>query len=88
MARKKATKQKCKSRIPGVSVGQVVGTCLGATKKVCFRIGGKTFFRMVDPDWQAPGRYPLARPGHAARLLLIRGHAKNLTLQDKTSGLM
>ena len=47
---------KKKSRIPGVTVGQVVGTSLGPMKKVCFNIGGKTFFRMVDPDWQAPGR--------------------------------
>ena len=49
---------KKKSRIPGVSVGEVVGTSLGPKRKVCFRIAGKTFFRMVDPDWQAPGRPP------------------------------
>ena len=52
MARKKATKRKCKSRIPGVSVGQVVCTSLGPKRKVCFRIGGKT---LQAPDF----------PGHS-----------------------
>ncbi len=45
-----------KSRIPGVRVGELAPTSLGPKKKVCFNIGGKYFFRMVDPDWQAPGR--------------------------------
>ena len=49
------------SRIPGVSVGQTVGTSVGPKKKVCFTIGGKTFFRMVEPDWSAPGRPPITR---------------------------
>jgi len=44
------------SRIPGVDVGEVVGTSLGPKKKVCFNIGGRWYFRMVDPDWKAPGR--------------------------------
>jgi hypothetical protein len=43
-------------RIPGVSVGDEVNTSVGEKKKVCFNIGGKWFFRMVDPDWRAPGR--------------------------------
>jgi hypothetical protein len=43
-------------RIPGVFVGDEVNTSLGEKKKVCFNIGGKWFFRMVDPDWRAPGR--------------------------------
>ena len=43
-------------RIPGVDVGEVVDTSVGEKKKVCFNIGGKWFFRMVDPDWRAPGR--------------------------------
>lgn len=44
------------SRIPGVDVGEVVDTSLGPKKKVCFNIGGRWYFRMVDPDWKAPGR--------------------------------
>ncbi len=36
-------------RIPGVSVGDEVNTSVGEKKKVCFNIGGKWFFRMVDP---------------------------------------
>jgi len=44
--------------IPGVDVGDVVDTSLGPKKKVCFNIGGKWFFRMVDPGWRAPGRPP------------------------------
>ena len=56
MARKKRKTFKPKSRIPGVHVGEVVDTGLGPKKKVCFNINGKWFFRMVDPDWKAPGR--------------------------------
>ncbi|MBW1928874.1 MAG: hypothetical protein JRH08_08185 [Deltaproteobacteria bacterium] len=69
MAVKKTRKAKKKSppatsrhkragRIPGVDVGEVVDTSVGEKKKVCFNIGGKWFFRMVDPDWRAPGRPP------------------------------
>jgi len=61
MVTKKAKKSKNKSRIPGVDVGEVVDTSLGPKKKVCFNIGGKWYFRMVDPDWKAPGRPPKAR---------------------------
>jgi len=43
-------------RIPGVSVGNEVSTSVGKKKKVCFNVGGKWFFRMVDPVWRAPGR--------------------------------
>ena len=43
-------------RIPGVDAGDVVDTSVREKKKVCFNIGGKWFFRMVDPDWRAPGR--------------------------------
>ena len=49
------------SRIPGVSVGETVGTSVGPKKKICFNIGGTTFFRMVDPGWTAPGRPPITR---------------------------
>jgi len=56
MSLKKVKKSKQKSRIPGVDVGEVVDTSLGPKKKVCFNIGGKWYFRMVDPDWKAPGR--------------------------------
>ena len=67
MAVKKTRKAKKKSppatsrhkrsgRIPGVDVGDVVDTSAWKKKKVCFNIGGKWFFRMVDPDWRAPGR--------------------------------
>jgi len=56
MVTKKAKKSKNKSRIPGVAVGEVVDTSLGPKKKVCFNIGGRWYFRMVDPDWKAPGR--------------------------------
>jgi len=67
MSRKKPEKSKRKSppttsrhkragRIPGVEVGEVVYTSLGPKKKVCFNIGGRWYFRMVDPDWKAPGR--------------------------------
>ena len=45
-----------KSRIPGVFVGDVVDTSLGPKKKVCFNVGGRWYFRMVDPNWKAPGR--------------------------------
>jgi len=45
-----------RSRIPNVYVGEIVNTSVGPKKKVFFRIAGKTFFRMVDPDWKAPGR--------------------------------
>jgi len=69
MAVKKTRKSKRKSlpakamhkragSIPGVDVGDVVDTSLGPKKKVCFNIGGKWFFRMVDPGWRAPGRPP------------------------------
>jgi hypothetical protein len=72
MARKNPSKVKKRSppasarpkragRIPGVSVGQEVDTSLGIKKKVCFTIGGKWFFRMVDPEWRAPGRPKLHR---------------------------
>ena len=44
------------SRIPGVQVGDEVGTSLGVRKKVCFNVGGRWVFRMVDPEWRAPGR--------------------------------
>lgn len=54
--KKQAGKPKRAGRIPGVSVGDEVNTSLGEKKKVCFNIGGKWFFRMVDPDWRAPGR--------------------------------
>ena len=47
-----------RSRIPGVWVGEVVDTSEGPMKKVCFNIGGRWYFRMVDPDWKAPGRPP------------------------------
>ena len=56
MSLKKVKKSKHKSRIPGVDVGEVVDTSLGPKKKVCFNIGGRWYFRMVDPDWKAPGR--------------------------------
>ncbi len=52
----KATRTKKSSRIPGIYVGEEVNTSLGKKKKVCFNIGGKRVFRMVDPDWRAPGR--------------------------------
>lgn len=51
-----------RSRIPDVYVGEVVNTRFGPKKKVFFRIGGKGFFRMVDPDWKAPGRPMKQRP--------------------------
>ncbi len=47
---------KSSSRIPGLSVGEVAQTQDGPMKKVCFNIGGKWFFRMVDTDWVPPGR--------------------------------
>lgn len=56
MALKRGRKTKDKSRIPGVSVGEEVSTTVGEKKKVCFNIGGKWIFRMVDTDWRAPGR--------------------------------
>lgn len=56
MVKNKSRKTRKKSRIPGVSVGDEVKTSVGEKKKVCFNIGGKWFFRMVDPDWRAPGR--------------------------------
>jgi len=49
---------KQKSRIPGVFVGDVVDTSLGPKKKVCFNVGRRWYFRMVDPNWKAPGRPP------------------------------
>ena len=45
-----------KSRIPGVFVEDVADTSLGPKKKVCFNVGGRWYFRMVDPNWKAPGR--------------------------------
>ena len=56
MAVKRGGRLKGKSRIPGVPVGDEVNTSEGKKKKVCFNVGGKWFFRMVDPDWRAPGR--------------------------------
>jgi len=61
MSLRRRSKVKPASRIPGVSVGEEVETSEGAKKKVCFNLGGKWFFRMVDPDWKAPGR-PLKKP--------------------------
>ena len=58
MVENKPRKTRKKSRIPGVSVGDEIKTSVGEKKKVCFNIGGKWFFRMVDPDWRAPGRPP------------------------------
>ena len=46
------------SRIPGMAVGEEVETSEGPKKKVCFNIGGKWFFKMVDPDWRPQGRPP------------------------------
>jgi len=40
------------SRIPGVDVGHVVDTSLGPKKKVYFNMGGRWYFRMVDPCFQ------------------------------------
>lgn len=57
MRKRKKDKGK-RSRIPGVWVGEVVNTSVGPRKKICFRIGNKWFFRMVDPDWKPPGRPP------------------------------
>jgi len=57
----RSTRTKRTSRIPGVYVGEEVNTDEGPKKKVCFNIGGKWYFRMVDPDWKAPGRPPKAR---------------------------
>ena len=54
----RSTRTKRTSRIPGVYVGEEVNTDEGPKKKVCFNIGGKWYFRMVDPDWKAPGRPP------------------------------
>jgi len=48
---------KDKSRIPGISVGDEVYTSVGE-KKVCFNINGRWFFRMLDPEWRAPGSSP------------------------------
>ncbi|MFC1533942.1 hypothetical protein ACFL7M_11325 [Thermodesulfobacteriota bacterium] len=28
---------------------------VGKKKEVCFNVGGKWFFRKVDPNWKAPG---------------------------------
>jgi hypothetical protein len=56
MALKRRQKAKETSRIPGVPVGAEVETSEGKKKKVCFHIGGRYFFRMVDPGWRAPGR--------------------------------
>jgi len=78
MVTKKARKSKRKfppanarnkraGRIPGVDVGEVVDTSAGKKKKVCFNIGGKWFFRMVDPDWRAPGRPSKRRKAKASR---------------------
>jgi hypothetical protein len=61
MALKRGGRLKGKSRIPGVPVGDEVDTSIGKKKKVCFNVGGKWFFRMVDPDWRAPGRPHKAR---------------------------
>ncbi len=47
---------KSPSRIPGLSVGEEAQTQDGPMKKVCFNIGGKWIFRMVDTDWVPPGR--------------------------------
>ena len=74
MVTKKTRKSKRKSppdrragRIPGVDVGDVVDTSAGKKKKVCFNIGGKWFFRMVDPDWRAPGRPSKRRKAKGSR---------------------
>lgn len=56
MKKNKKNRPNRKSRIPGVDVGEVVDTSVGEKKKVCFNIGGKWYFRMVDPGWRAPGR--------------------------------
>lgn len=56
MTQKKTKKTKSRSRIPGVYVGNEVDTRIGRKKKVCFNIGGRWIFRMVDSDWRAPGR--------------------------------
>jgi hypothetical protein len=61
MAMKRRQKTNESSRIPGVPVGAEVETSEGKKKKVCFHIGGRYFFRMVDPGWRAPGR-PLLKP--------------------------
>jgi len=61
MALRRRPKIKEASRIPGVPVGAEVDTSEGQKKKVCFRIGGSWFFRMLDPGWKAPGR-PLLKP--------------------------
>ncbi|MEM4406598.1 MAG: hypothetical protein QXS68_06085 [Candidatus Methanomethylicaceae archaeon] len=50
--------KKRKTRIPGVMLGDVVNASEGPKKKVCFNIGGRWFWRMVDRSWKAPGRPP------------------------------
>ncbi len=40
------------SRIPRVDVGEVVDTSVGPKRTVCFNIGGRWYFRMVDPCFQ------------------------------------
>jgi len=37
-------------------VGEEVSTAEGTLKKVCFNTGGGWAFRMVRPEWRAPGR--------------------------------
>jgi len=74
MARNESRKTKKKSRIPGVSVGNEVSTSVGKKKKVCFNIGGKWFFRMVDPVWRAPGRPLKAKKQKSPQLNTQRVH--------------
>jgi len=47
--------------VPGVDVEEVMDTSVGPKKKACFNIGGRWYFRMVDPDWKAKERLRKSR---------------------------
>ena len=56
MASTRGGRLKGKSRIPGVPVVDDVNTPEGKKKKVCFKVGGKWFFRMASgPEVLRPG---------------------------------
>jgi len=70
------------SRIPGVFVGEEVSTAEGTLKKVCFNTGGGWAFRMVRPEWRAPGRPKKGRGRRSGRRK--DGETKRRGAKDRT----
>jgi len=66
-------------------VGEEVSTAEGTLKKVCFNTGGGWAFRMVRPEWRAPGRPKKGRGWRSGRTERRKdGETKRRGAKDRT----